>query len=163
VAYKLIPISNEISKEVRETLVSPQYKHPASVSMATGYGPCRSCLRTFDAGKEERILFTYNSFDGLSYLPLPGPVFVHAEKCEAYGDPYFPPDLIDLPLLFEGFGDNSELMTRENVDKARIDDQIEEILELDKVRFINIRNAEAGCFIARIDRDGFEQEEPGNG
>lgn len=150
--YKVKPIAKEISEKVRQTLISPQYKHPASVSLATGYGPCRSCLRTFEAGEEERILFTYNAFEGLSNLPLPGPIFVHRNACEAYDGPHFPPDLIDLPLLFEGFGDNSDLIIRERVDKNRIDDQIEEILRSESVRFINIRNAEAGCFVARVER-----------
>jgi len=150
--YKVMPIAKDICEEVRQTLVSPQYKHPASVSVATGYGPCRSCLKTFEAGKDERILFTYNSFEGLSDLPLPGPIFVHKVACEAYNDSSFPPDLIDLSLLFEGFGDNSELIFRERVDKKRVDDQVERILEYEDVRFVNIRNAEAGCFVARIDR-----------
>ena len=152
-SYKVIPIPKEITEQVRQTLISPQYKHPASVSIATGYGPCRSCLKTFDKGKDERILFTYNSFEGLSDLPLPGPIFVHAEECEAYDAGHFPTDLKDLPLLFEGFGDQSELVTRIKADKECLDDQIEEILSLKGIRFINIRNEEAGCFIARIDRN----------
>jgi len=152
-SYKVIPISDEICEEVRQTLVSPQYKHPASVSIATGYGPCRLCLQTFETGRDERILFTYNSFEGLADLPLPGPIFVHKTECEAYNDSSFPPDLIDLPLLFEGFGDDSKLIFREKVDKKRIDDQIQVILGSEDIRFVNIRNAEAGCFVARIDRD----------
>jgi hypothetical protein len=133
-------------------MTSPQYSHPASVKTATGYGPCRACLKTFEAGKDERILFTYNSFEGLSDLPLPGPVFIHKDNCETYNDPQFPPELVDLPLLFEGFGENSELVKREKVDKKRLESQIGEIFEIGAVRFINIRNAEAGCFIARIEK-----------
>lgn len=76
--YKVIPIPNEVSREARKTLVSPQYKSlSAAVSMANGYGPCRSCLRVFDQGNENRIYFTYNSFEGRSSLPDPGPVFIH--------------------------------------------------------------------------------------
>jgi uncharacterized protein DUF1203 len=152
IMYKVVPISNEICAEVRTTLLSPQYKHPAAVSIAKGYGPCRSCLRTFDEGREERILFTYNSFDGLADLPLPGPVFVHANKCTSYDQSGFPADLKRLPLLLEGFADHADMMTRERLDPDRVDGQISEIFSLDKVRFINIRNAEAGCFVARVDR-----------
>lgn len=151
-SFKIIPIPETISNEVRSTMVSPQYSHPASVKTATGYGPCRACLRTFEAGKEERILFTYNSFENLSDLPMPGPVFIHKDKCKTYSDHSFPPDLVDLPLLFEGFGDNSELIKRERVDTVRLESQIEEILGIEDVRYVNIRNAEAGCFVARIDR-----------
>lgn len=151
-SFKVIPIPERISNEVRSTLASPQYSHPASVKTATGYGPCRACLKKFETGKEDRILFTYNSFEHLSDLPLPGPIFIHKDRCKTYADSQFPPDLVELPLLFEGFGENSELITRERVDKGRIESQIGEILDLGAVRFINIRNAEAGCFVARIEK-----------
>ncbi|MBX7173100.1 MAG: DUF1203 domain-containing protein [Pyrinomonadaceae bacterium] len=150
-SYKVVPISTEIAESVRENLRSPQYGHPAFTSLATGYGPCRSCLKTFDQGKEERILFTYNSFEGLSDLPLPGPIFIHKNDCQEYAENGFPKDLIDLPMLFEAFGDNSELIKRESVQKDKIDEQIQQILDLPNVKFVNIRNAEAGCFIARIE------------
>ena len=150
--FKVISIPDSISNKVRETMLSPQYSHPASVKVATGYGPCRSCLRTFEAGHEERILFTYNSFEGLSDLPLPGPIFIHKDRCQTFDDHQFPPDLLDLPLLFEGFGENSELIKRERIDKEAIAEQIEKVLGMKDVKFINIRNAEAGCFVARIER-----------
>lgn len=150
--YKVIPIPEYISEQVRSTLVSPQYKHPASISVATGYGPCRSCLRKLEVGVDERILFTYNSFEGLSDLPLPGPVFVHKERCEPFDAvDEFPPDLMELPLLFECFGGGSELLKREGVDTSTIGKQMERLFRLPGAQFVNIRNAEAGCFVARVD------------
>lgn len=149
--YKVIPIPSEIAESVRENLKSPQYGHPATVDVAKGYGPCRSCLKTFNQGKEERILFTYNSFEGLSDLPLPGPVFVHKDNCAEYSENGFPQDLIDLPMLFEAFGKNSEMIRRITVKKNEIDEQIQNLFVLPNVDYINIRNAEAGCFIARIE------------
>jgi hypothetical protein len=151
--YRVTPLPTDISSEAREKLISPQYKSlKADVSIATGYGPCRSCLSAFDQGTDERIYLTYNSFEGRSDLPDPGPIFIHKNECEPYNDERFPPDLIDLPLLFEGFGENSELIRREKVDKTSVDDQIENIFDLTRVKFINIRNAEAGCFVGRIER-----------
>jgi Protein of unknown function (DUF1203) len=150
--YKVIPIPSEVAESVRKNMISPQYKHTAFASIATGYGPCRSCLKVFDEGCEERILFTYNSFEGLSSLPLPSPIFIHKNDCEPFSGEGFPQDLIDLPLLFEAFGENSELIKREKVERRKIDEQIKACLNLPKVRYVNIRNAEAGCFIARIER-----------
>jgi hypothetical protein len=151
-SYKIVPISSEIAQAVRENMVSPQYGHPAHAETAAGYGPCRQCLKTFVEGVEERILFTYNSFSGLSDLPLPGPIFIHKNECQAFDGSGFPPELISLPLLFEGFADESRLVSREAVDGNRIDRQIEEIFSDPETRFINLRNSEAGCFVARIDR-----------
>ena len=150
--YKIVPIPSEIAESVRENLQSPQYGHPATVDVAKGYGPCRSCLKTFNQGQEERILFTYNSFEGLSNLPLPSPIFIHKDNCREYEAKGFPQDLLDLPMLFEAFGENSELIKREAVEREKVDEQIQDIFVLSNVNYVNIRNAEAGCFIARIDK-----------
>jgi hypothetical protein len=150
--YKVVPIHAEIAKTVRANMISPQYKHPASVAVATGYGPCRQCLKKLVVGEDERILFTYNAFENLSNLPLPGPVFIHEKECESFDENGFPPELIDLPLLFESYGCESALVKREPAKKENIETQIAEMLALPGANYIHIRNAEAGCFIARIER-----------
>jgi hypothetical protein len=150
--YKIVPIPSEIARTVRENLKSPQYGHPAFVETANGYGPCRQCLRTFAEGEEERILFTYNAFEHLSDLPLPGPVFIHKDECESFAKNEFPPDLLELPLLFEGYAEESRLLKREAVEKGNVGRQIAGIFKQPEVKYINIRNNEAGCFVARIER-----------
>jgi len=150
--YKVVPVTSEIARSVRENMVSAQYGHPAFADVAIGYGPCRVCLKTFVKGAEERILFTYNAFENLSNLPNPSPVYIHKNECASFGENGFPPELIDLPLLFEGYGEESELVKRESIKKDDIENQIGEIFALSNVRYINIRNAEAGCFVARIER-----------
>lgn len=150
--YKIVPINSEIARSVRENMKSPQYGHPAFADVAKGYGPCRVCLKTFVKGAEERILFTYNAFENLSNLPLPSPVYIHKNKCEPFDDNKFPPDLVDLPLLFESYAAESEIIKRETMNKENIETQIAEILASKDVEYINIRNAEAGCFVARIER-----------
>ncbi len=150
--YKVVPINSELARTVRTRLISPQYGHPAFAEAATGYGPCRQCLKQFVSGKDERILFTYNAFENLSNLPLPGPVFIHKKECASFDEKGFPPELIDLPLLFEGYGNESELVKREVVSNENIEYQIAAMLALKDVNYINIRNNEAGCFVARIER-----------
>ena len=49
--------------------------HRAVTQPATGFGPCRLCLRTFREG-EQRTLFTYDTYAGVAEFPQPGPVFV---------------------------------------------------------------------------------------
>jgi len=150
--YKVVPIQSEIARSVRENMVSAQYGHPAFADVAKGYGPCRQCLKTFIKGAEERILFTYNAFENLSNLPLPGPIYIHKNECEPFDAKGFPPGLIDLPLLFESYGDESRLIKREAMKKEEIESQITGIMDLEDVNYINLRNAEAGCFVARIER-----------
>lgn len=151
--YRIVAIDNKLVSDVRKTLVSPQYPSlTAAVSLANGYGPCRSCLRVFDQGNENRIYFTYNSFDGLSELPDPGPVFIHEDTCLRYSGNSFPPELLELPLLLEAFGDESGLVSRTPIEPGSVDAQVTEIFTSPEVRFINVRNAEAGCFVCRIER-----------
>lgn len=150
--YKIVPIPSEIARSVRENMKSPQYGHPAFADVAKGYGPCRVCLKTFRKDAEERILFTYNAFENLSDLPLPSPVYIHKDECKAFDEAGFPPELIDLPLLFEGYGNDSELIKRKAVEKENIETQIAAIFALENVNYINLRNAEAGCFVALIER-----------
>ncbi len=149
--YKVVPISSEIARSVRTHLIAPQYKHPAFTDFAKGYGPCRVCLKTFVKDAEERILFTYNAFENLSSLPLPGPVYIHKDECKAFDEQGFPPELRKLPLLFESFAEASELVKREAINFENIEDQIAELFADEKTKYINIRNAEAGCFVARIE------------
>lgn len=77
-------ITTDVATKVRQTRVSPQYGHPAHQELAGGYGPCRHCLKVFAIGKDERILFTYNPFQGVDEVPYPGPIYIHAEECERY-------------------------------------------------------------------------------
>jgi hypothetical protein len=151
--YKVTAIPEEISSEARSTLRSPQYRSlAAAASVANGYGPCRSCLRVFEQGKDRRIYLTYNAFEGRSNLPDPGPVFIHENECGRFEGSGFPEDLKELPILFEAFGEENRLLTRTAMDPDRTDEQIAEVLSDPQVRFINLRNAEAGCFIATVER-----------
>jgi hypothetical protein len=151
--FRVLPIDPALSDAVRSTLKSPQYGHPAHVEVAAGYGPCRACLRQFRAGEEDRILFTYNPFEGLDRYPSPGPVFIHAKSCPGYAEPQFPDELRSLPLTLEAYGDNRWIIARECPAGHEIELSIERLLNTSGVRYIHIRNTEAGCFIARIERD----------
>ena len=151
--YRVVAIPAEISSGVRKTLISPQYKSlAASVSVANGYGPCRSCLKVFVQGSDRRIYLTYNSFDGLSSLPDPGPIFIHENDCLRFDGNGFPTDILNLPIYLEAFAAESRLVERVSMNRESVNSQIADLFADDQVRFINLRNAEAGCYIARIER-----------
>jgi hypothetical protein len=153
----VLPVEPEIVLHVRAALVSPQYGHPAYVEQAKGYGPCRSCLQTFEVGQEERILFTYNPFDGLDPYPSPGPIFVHRQTCAPFVESGFPEGLRPLPLTFEAYGADRWIVDRMRVQGSGIEAAIEQLLGNDDVHYIHIRNTEAGCYIARIVRSGMDE------
>ena len=150
--YRTIAVTNEIADQVRTTLQAPGYGHPAQVAVATGYGPCRSCLSTFEAGREERILFTYDAFAGLDSYPSPGPIFIHKEACPRHEAADFPAGLRSLPLILEGYGRGRWLVARERVENADVDGAVDRLFAHAAVEYLHVRNAEAGCYIARIER-----------
>jgi hypothetical protein len=150
--FRVLPIDNDLADAVRKTKRSPQYGHPAHIELATGYGPCRACLKQFRTGQEDRILFTYNPFAGLDEYPSPGPVFIHARSCPCYSEPgQFPEELRTLPLTLEAYGDHRWIIARERPAGNEIETSVERLLNASGVRYIHVRNTEAGCFIARIE------------
>ncbi len=150
--YRYSGIPTAIADEARDTLRSPQYGHPAHRELARGYGPCRHCLRTFAIDREDRLLFTYSPIQEPAGLPAPGPVFVHAEACERYDGAAFPPDLLALPLVIEGFRAGGTVVVQEAVGAAAPDEVVGRVFASAEVAYAHVRNAEAGCFIARVER-----------
>ena len=150
--FRIVPIAATIADSVRREQRSPQYGHPATVEIAKGYGPCRQCLRRFRTGEEARILFTYDPVPAGSGLPQPGPVFIHQEACTPFTGPDFPAELRSLPLFLEGFGRGTWTVRREPADGRAIEADIAAMLRDPAIELVQIRNAEAGCFIARVER-----------
>ena len=154
IPFRIVPIDATLAATVRREQRSPQYGHPATVEVAKGYGPCRQCLRTFRAGEEDRILFTYNPVPKENGLAQPGPIFIHKDPCNAFDGPGIPPELRDLPLFLEGFGRGTWTVRREPVHAEAIEAGIAAMLRDPAIELVQLRNAEAGCFIARVERAG---------
>ena len=145
-------VPQEIADEVRRTHLSPGYGHPAHLELARGTGPCRCCLQPFVAGRDQRLLFTFRPRTDDGSLMAPGPVFIHAEHCDAFVGDGFPEALRALPLAFEARESGSrvsELSARRDVPAEA---QIGVLFAEYAARWLHVRHAEAGCFIARIDR-----------
>ena len=153
-SFRVVAIPTKLADLVRSTLRSPGYGHPAHLEVAAGYGPCRHCLRDFQVGKESRILFTYDPFHGLESLPLPGPIFIHAEPCERCFENGFPDDLRSHRLKFAAYGFGRRLLAEEYVDKGQVEPVIASLLNRDEVRYLHVRDTGAGCYDFRIERGG---------
>jgi hypothetical protein len=150
--YRLQGIPDSIATAARESMRSPQYGHPAHAEVASGYGPCRLCLQPFDVGADERVLFTYQPFTDPDALPAPGPVFIHRAGCDRYDGSDLPERLRPLPLAIEGYGAAGVPVVQRRVGTSLFEVALESVFQVPEVRYAHLRNAEAGCFIARIDR-----------
>jgi hypothetical protein len=153
--FVVMSIPESVAREVRQTRKAPGYGHPAHAEIATGYGPCRLCLRTMVAGEDERLLFTYDPFAGREPFPLPGPIFVHATECRPHEGGAFPDDLRFIPLTLNAYASGRHLIAQERLDNGQ-DQQVERALASlfadPSVEYVHIRNTEAGCFIAHAER-----------
>lgn len=145
-------IATALAEEVRQTMRSPQYGHPAHRELARGYGPCRHCLRTFRQHEEDRLLFTYQPF-AANQLPAPGPVFIHAAACPRYDADELPPEFRALPLVVEGYDAGGRLVWQERVGDRQPEEVIGAAFSRRDVAFGHLRNGEAGCFMARVERE----------
>jgi len=154
-SFRVVAIPTKVADLVRSTLRSPGYGHPAHVEIAAGYGPCRHCLRSFHVGEEKRILFTYDPFHEIETFPLPGPIFVHAEPCARYDEHVgFPEEMRSHGLTLAAYGDGRLLLAEEHVRDGRIEPLIERLLGRDDVKYLHVRDLEAGCYDCRIERAG---------
>jgi hypothetical protein len=79
-------------------------------------------------------------------------VFIHRDPCERYEGTTLPETLRPLPLALEGYGQEGALLMQRRVGAARFEDAVEDVFAHAGVQFAHLRNAEAGCFIARLDR-----------
>jgi hypothetical protein len=143
-------VPQEIADEVRRTQKSPGYGHPAHLEVATGTGPCRCCLRTFAPGVDRRLLFTYRPPGQGNSLTAPGPVFIHADHCDAYRGKGFPEGLRSLPLAFEARVAGSRVTGFSANIAEPAEAQIQHLFTAGGAEWLHVRHADAGCFIARI-------------
>jgi Protein of unknown function (DUF1203) len=147
--YTVHAVAPEVAAHVREHGRDPVWGHPTRTEPATGFGPCRSCLRTFREG-EPRTLFTHDTYAGVAEFPQPGPVYVHAEPCEPWAGDGFPPELVALKLTFEAVAEGPRVVGLARTDGEGVEQALARLLALPAVDYVNVRNTEAGCFVARV-------------
>jgi len=150
--FLIRPIDPSIANAARRTLRDPIYGSPLRVEPAAGYGPCRLCLRTFAPG-EPRILFLYNPFSAHQDAEFAGPVFVHADGCKPYAEPTkFPDAVAALPIELRAYDDQQRRVGTIVPDPGECESAVGRLFARPEVHVVHIRNTEARCFIARIDR-----------
>ena len=150
---RIVAIPTRVVESVRRTMLAPHYGFPAHSEVATDQAPCRHCLRLIAPEVERRILFTYDRFAGVETLPLPGPVFIHAEACERYPESIgFPDELRASPRTLEGYARGRRLLAQKYVTDGQMESVIEEMFSSSEVDYIHVNSTTAGCYTFRIER-----------
>jgi len=155
--FRIIPLSQEYVKKIRETR-KDDFQHEVIEQVATGYGPCRISLKPFKVGISKRLLLSHSPFNIDNAFNQPGPIFISGDEVEAYKDIYrFPPEIkadkINFPLSLIGYSTNQEMVFTKLVGDNDIDELIPAIFEEHpEVDFLHARNAEACCYLCKIER-----------
>jgi Protein of unknown function (DUF1203) len=151
--FRVVAIPTEVAESVRETGKAPVYGYPAHRETAAGRAPCRHCLRLIRVQEEELLLFTYDPFHETGEPPLPGPIYIHAEKCERGMERWsFPEEYRGRLLTLSAYGDERALLEEQQLDEGGEDQAAAKMFENPSVKYIHVRSTEAGCYLFRLDR-----------
>jgi hypothetical protein len=154
--FKIVPLSKKYAREIIAA-GNDDFGNEIIEEVATGYGPCRLSLKPFTPGKEKRLLFGYSPFNISNAFNQPGPVFISPDA-EEYNEVYrFPVEIkMDkhhFPLTLIGYSKEQKMNYTKLVGDRDVDEMIERIFERHpEVEYLHARNAEAGCFICKIER-----------
>jgi len=155
--FKIVPISKAYAQKIRSTLTD-NYGHQVTEQIATGSGPCRVSLKPFKKGVDKRLLLTHSPFEIDNAYNQPGPVFIHSDEVDEYMDIYrFPPEIKadkkSFPLTLVGYNTDQQMVFTKLVGDADVDEMIIEVLDKQvDIEYIHARNAQACCFICKIER-----------
>jgi hypothetical protein len=156
-SFKIIPLSKEYAQKIRSSR-RDDFGHDVVEQLAAGRGPCRVSLKPFRRGEDHRLLFTHSPFTIDNAYNQPGPVFIQAEEVEPYTDIHrFPPEIKadkqSFPLTLIGYSSSQQMAFTQLVGDHDVDELIPRIFEAHpEIAYIHARNAQAGCYICRIER-----------
>lgn len=150
--FRVEAIDTALAQQVRDTLKDPIYGLPVRIEPATGYGPCRVCLKTF-VPSDRRILFLYNPFSAQQDSDFAGPIFIHADTCAPYSDTaVFPDHVAGLPIELRGYDAEQRCVQRSVPASDGVAAALRALLERADIEYVHVRNNEAKCYIARVVR-----------
>ena len=156
-SFKIVPLSKEYATRLRAA-GRDDFGNEIVEQIATGYGPCRVSLKPFVPAVDRRILASHSPFEIANAFNQPGPVFINAEDVDAYSDVHrFPPqikaDPANFPLTLIGYSADQRMVFAELVGDRDVDGMIEDVFaSRADVEYLHARNAEAGCYICKIER-----------
>ena len=155
--FKIVPLSKAYAAKIRANQ-KDDFGHAVTEKIATGKGPCRVSLKPFAVGQDSRLLISHSPFEIDNAFNQPGPIFINEVEVEAYEDIHrFPPEIKadkeSFPLSLIGYSKSQQMVFTTLVGDRDIDLLIPTIFETEpRIAYLHARNAEACCFICKIER-----------
>ena len=117
--------------------------------------PCRHCLRPVAAG-EPYLILAYRPFPALQPYAEVGPIFLHAEPCEAYDEGERTPDMYleGEPRIVRGYDRDDRIIYGSGRIVAPQDmaGYASALLDDPATAYVHVRSSQNNCFACRIDR-----------
>ncbi len=125
------------------------------IHVSDGIGmPCRHCLANIKAG-DSYLILAYRPFPELQPYAETGPIFLHAEECDAYaGGAAVPPILTtSKDYLLRGYSEDNRIVYGSGsvVPVADINTRAAELLHRPEIAYIHVRSARNNCYQCRIE------------
>ena len=152
---KFLPIPTETVRAYQSGSLDPNGQAPER-DISDGDGkPCRHCLQNIAAG-EPYLILAHRPFPSPQPYAEQGPIFLHAEACEAYSAPAEIPALLlqSETMIIRGYGDDNRIKygTGQVVETTCLVDEAAALLEQEDVVYLHVRSAKNNCFQCRIER-----------
>jgi hypothetical protein len=155
--FRIVPFSREQAARIMAT-GRDDFGNEIVEQVAAGYGPCRVSLKPFVPGVDRRVLISHTPFAVANAFNQPGPVFFNSADVDEYTDVHrFPPEIKadkkNFPLTLIGYSADQRMIFTQLVGDDDVEELIERVFDTrEDIAYLHARNAEAGCFICKIER-----------
>jgi hypothetical protein len=152
---KFLPIPTETVRAYQSGALDPNGQVPERHISDGGGTPCRHCLANVAAG-EPYLILAHRPFPAPQPYAEQGPIFLHADPCQAYGEAGEIPAMLleSETMIIRGYGrdDRIKYGTGQVVETTALADRAAALLVRDDVAYLHVRSARNNCFQCRIER-----------
>jgi hypothetical protein len=149
--FRVVPLKTEVAEAARRAAEAGAGDHRVVVADSPQGYPCRHCLRWAQPG-EQMILFPYAAIPSGRPYSESGPIFVHAETCERYGEAGRYPTAFREGRVMRAYDSEQNIIAAEVVNGSEPEAIIEKFLQQPETAFVHVRSASHGCYTMEIQR-----------
>jgi hypothetical protein len=150
-ALKYRPLPTAVAQTARRDFVD-SFGHRLHVQPGEP-SPCRHCLR-IARPDQPLVLLAYRPFaeDHGPYSEM-GPIFVHADECEAYAQTdTFPPDFLTRKLVLRAYSREHAIADAVVAEPGEAEAAARTLFEDESINYVHARCVAYGCFNFVIER-----------
>jgi hypothetical protein len=115
--------------------------------------PCRRCMTDAEPG-ERLLLLPYDPFPSQSPYTAQGPIFVHADGCQAFRqNGELPAQLQRRLLAIRAYDANAMMVASDVVDGTFLEGAAQRLLDVPGAAYAHVHYARAGCLACRVETD----------